>query len=170
MIQEVLDLTQFTDYYFTQESEYRFRKLDKKLRAAMQRIAHGELGRTITERVNTAMKTQRVVSGRELLRMIIHYYQTNKTAEKVFRQADLMQIKMNDPSNGDLEKNIKDWDKIRGGISGDVPDDIAEYIFYEATRRLKKLDVEIRATVPIDLHSAAQFEDASDLAAVEQPR
>ena len=71
--QEVLDLERFPDEHFALEPEHRFRKLDKKLCAGLQRIAHGELGRTITERVNTALKTQRVVRGRELLRMIIHY-------------------------------------------------------------------------------------------------
>ena len=94
--QEVMDLEQFRDAYFAEEPEYRFRKLDKKLCAAMHRIVHGELVRK-TERVNTALKTRRVVRGRELLCMLINYYQTNKTTEKVFRQADLMHIKIKDP-------------------------------------------------------------------------
>ena len=143
--QEVLDLDKFPDEYFADtEPQHRFAKLDKKLCAAMQRIVHGELGRTMTERVNIALKTRRVVRGRELLRMVINYYQTNKTAEKVFRQADLMKLKMADPANGNLEKFINDWDKVRGGMAADVSDDIAEYLFYEAIRRHKKLEVEIK--------------------------
>ena len=55
---------------------------------------------------------KRVCRGRELLRMIVRYYQSNKMAEKVFSLADLLIVKMGDPHKGSLEKSLNDWNKV----------------------------------------------------------
>ena len=84
-LQEVEDFEKYPeDARFAEEPDQRFYLLDKNLCAALQKAAHGELGRQITERVNQCMRAvpSRRARGRELLRIIVRYYQTNKTAEK----------------------------------------------------------------------------------------
>ena len=61
----------------------KFAILDRRLSAALQRIAHGELGRQITQAAEDALREGRAVRGRELLRLIIRYFQTNRTADAV---------------------------------------------------------------------------------------
>ncbi len=53
--------------------------LDKRLSAALHRIAHGEFGRTITDRVDQSMRAKRAIRWRELLRRIARYYHSNQT-------------------------------------------------------------------------------------------
>ena len=97
-IQEVEMLDTVTDEQLMDEQHRRFRMLDKALATACQKIAHGELGRTITDRVNKCIREhKRVCRGRELLRMIVRYYQSNKVVEKVSSLADLLIVKMGDP-------------------------------------------------------------------------
>ena len=67
----------------------KFGLLDRRLSARLQQIATGELGRQISQRAEDALKTSRAVRGRELLRLIIRYYQTNRTADAVYNMTDL---------------------------------------------------------------------------------
>ena len=72
----------------------KFAILDRRLSAALQRIAHGELGRQITQAAEDALREGRAVRGRELLRLIIKYFQTNRTADAVYNLADLQRVHM----------------------------------------------------------------------------
>ena len=70
------------DKYFAEEPEPEFRRLDKRLSAALERAAHGELGRAVTDHASKCLKTyDRPAYGRELLRMIVRSYQTHATAK-----------------------------------------------------------------------------------------
>ncbi len=89
---QVEDLTDVADEYLAGEVEDRFKRLDKRLSAALRRIVHGELGRRMTERANTCMREKRQVRGRELLRMIVRHFQSNDMAEKVYRIGDLLEV------------------------------------------------------------------------------
>ena len=46
----------------------KFAILDRRLSAALQRIAHGELGRQIIQAAEDALREGRAIRGRELLR------------------------------------------------------------------------------------------------------
>ena len=96
-----------TDEMLARQSEKRYALLCKRLSAALQRIAHGELGRQITALCETAIANDRAARGREILRVICAYYKTNQTAEKVFLICDLLKVKMKDTRNGSLETFTK---------------------------------------------------------------
>ena len=72
----------------------KFGLLDRRLSARLQQIASGELGRQITQKAEDALKTGRAVRGRELLRLIIRYYQTNRTADAVYNLTDLQRVRV----------------------------------------------------------------------------
>ena len=72
----------------------RFLLLDRRLSSALQRIAQGELGRQSTLAAEAELRNGRSVKGIGILRLICHYYQTNKTADLVYDITDLYKVSM----------------------------------------------------------------------------
>ena len=103
-VKQVEEYDTYPDEHFEQVPEKKFRRLDKKLSAACQRAAQGQLGHRITALVTKVTKEGRSARGREILRMIYRYYLSNRTAEQVYMITDLQKVKLSDPTKGNLEK------------------------------------------------------------------
>ena len=72
----------------------RFLLLDRRLSSALQRIAQGELGRQITLAAEAELREGRSIKGLVILRMIFHYYKTNKTSDLAYDITDLYKVRM----------------------------------------------------------------------------
>ena len=72
----------------------RFLLLDRRLSSALQRMAHGELGRQITLAAEAELRGGRSTKGIVILRLICHYYKTNKTEDLVYEITGLYKVSM----------------------------------------------------------------------------
>ncbi|MCP4245128.1 MAG: DUF5377 domain-containing protein, partial [bacterium] len=80
---EVEDESKPAEYFA--DSGKTFPSVDRKLAAALSKVATGELGRRITQLQDQAMQNEnRMVRGREILRLIFLYFATGKNAEVMF--------------------------------------------------------------------------------------
>ena len=121
----------------------------------MQRIAHGELGRTIAARVNAGLAEvpPRLATGLELYRLVVDYYKTNRTADTIFRQGDLQRVCLNDRKNGNLEKFQNDWNLVLDSIDVEISDDVQAYFLFEAIKDHVELQVGINHYKRIEIHT-----------------
>ncbi len=88
-------------------------------------------------------KLGRSARGREILCMVCRYYLSNRTAEQVYMITYLQKVELYDPKKGNLEKFQNDWDFVRAGIAEEVPEPMAELIYYEAFQHHEDLKVNI---------------------------
>ena len=58
--------------------------LDRKLAAALTKIAKGEIGREITQYNTTALNNNRVVRGRVLLALVFRYYSSGTSGQVLY--------------------------------------------------------------------------------------
>ena len=58
--------------------------LDRKLAAALTKIAKGEIGREITQYNTTALNNNRVVRGRVLLALVFQYYSSGASGQVLY--------------------------------------------------------------------------------------
>ena len=58
--------------------------MSRKIASAVQKSAHGELGRNITETVEDWIRENKSVPGLLLLRMVFKYYSMGRPAEAMF--------------------------------------------------------------------------------------
>ena len=121
------------DFEGTPDSELsgvdpKFGLLDRRLSARLQMIATGELGRQITQKAEDALKTGRAVRGRELLRMIFQYYQTNRTADAVYNLTDLQKVRI---VKGNIEGFQSTWIMVLSGMRKLPDEDVLELLYYE---------------------------------------
>ena len=138
-----VDDVNVTDEALAERPPTKFIQLSKRLATALQKIAHGELGREITQRVSRALDEKRSACGLELLRIICAYYATNRTAARTCSIADLQKVKLTDRKNGDLEKLQNDWSYVMDNLVKDVDPDTKEYIFYEIVKEHTLIAVEV---------------------------
>ncbi len=58
--------------------------LDRKLAAALTKIAHGEIGRQITQATTIALNNNMVARGRVLLALVFRYYASGSNAQVLY--------------------------------------------------------------------------------------
>ena len=92
----------------------RFATLSRKIATAVQKNAHGELGRNITETVEDWIRGNRSVPGLVLLRMVFRYYSTGRPAEAMFNLNDLQNVKM---INNNLEQYMNTLNLVLKGVT-----------------------------------------------------
>ena len=88
------------------KSPKRFAILDRRISASLQKIAQGELGRQITQAAEDALKENRSIKGLEILRIMIRYFQTNRTADAVYTLKDLQLVQV---KNKNIEGFQNSW-------------------------------------------------------------
>ena len=68
--------------------------LDRKLAAALSKIAKGEIGREIMQSQTTALNNQLVVRGRVLLAIVFRYYASSTTGQVLNDMNHLQTLKL----------------------------------------------------------------------------
>ena len=66
--------------------------LDRKLAAALTKIAKGEIGHEITQRNTTALNNNRVIRGRVLLALVFRYYSSGTTGQAMYDMSHLQTL------------------------------------------------------------------------------
>ncbi len=69
--------------------------LDRKIAAALTNIAHGEVGREITQRSNTCLHNNTIARGRVLLAIVFRYYASGQNGQAMYDMNHLQTLVMN---------------------------------------------------------------------------
>ena len=72
--------------------------LDRKLAAAITRIAGGEAGREITQRNTTALSNSLVIRGRVLLAIVFRYYSSGASGQVLYDMNHLQTLSLHGDS------------------------------------------------------------------------
>ena len=83
--------------------------LDRKLAAAITKIAKGEIGREITQYNTTALNNNQVVRGRVLLALVFRYYSSGTSGQVLYDMNHLQTLTL----HGDnLEGFRNTWNMV----------------------------------------------------------
>ena len=136
---EVEDESKSAEYFA--DSGKTFQSVDRKLGAALSKIATGELGRRITQLQDQAMQNEnRMVRGREILRLIFLYFATGKNAEVMFSLNDLQKITL----KGDNIENFQNtWEMVLGRLPKNPDKDILQYCYHQQVKGFKPISEDI---------------------------
>ena len=78
------------------------------------------------------MKEDRAIGGLEILRMILRYYQTNKTADTIYNLTDLQRVRMKG-SNAEGFQNT--WTTVLKGMRKQPDEDVLEFLYFERVEK-----------------------------------
>ena len=123
------------------DSGKRFLTLDRKLGAALSKIATGELGRILTQAGEDAMQfNDRVARGRELLCIIFQYYSTGKGPDVVYNLNDLQAIRL----KGDAIENFQNtWIMVISGLKKKPDPEVLEFVYFRQVKHFKPISEDI---------------------------
>ena len=110
----------------------RFLLLGRRLFSALQRSAQGERGRQITLAAEAELRDGRSIKGLVILRMIFHYYQTNKTADLVYDITDLYKVSM---KGNNAEGFQNTWVSVLRGMRKPPDPDMLELLYFKCIER-----------------------------------
>ena len=75
--------------------------LDRKLAAALSKVAKGEIGRELQQHQTTSLNNMQVARGRVLLAMVFRYYASSSTGQVMYDMNHLQTLKLhNDNLDG----------------------------------------------------------------------
>ena len=117
-----------------------FETLDLKWAAALQKVAHGELGRKMQQAADNALKERRSVRGRELFRIIAKYYKTNAKSDFVFGFNDLKDLEVHGSRLGEFLDN---WEMVLSGMRNPPAENVLEDLLYGKIHRFDGLAEDI---------------------------
>ena len=80
--------------------------LDRKLAAALTRIAHGEIGRELSQKTTESLSWNEIVRGRALLAIVFRYYAHGNNGQVLYDMNHLQSLKMKDSN---LESFHNSW-------------------------------------------------------------
>ena len=83
--------------------------LDRKLAAALTRIAHGELGRELSQKTTESLNRNEIVRGRTLLAIVFRYYAHGNNGQVLYDMNHLQSLKMKD---NDIENFHNSWNLV----------------------------------------------------------
>ncbi|MCP4240798.1 MAG: hypothetical protein GY772_09590, partial [bacterium] len=136
---EVEDDTKPPEHFAT--SGKRFATLDRKFGAGLSRVATGELGRKIIHMQDQAMQNEnRVIKGREILRVIVRYYATGKNAEVMFSLNDLQKVTL----RGDNIENFQNsWEMVLDRLPRRPDPDILLHCYHQQVKGFRPISEDI---------------------------
>ena len=118
----------------------KFATLSRKLSSQLQRIATGELGRQITQKVEDCLKQGKSAPGLVLLRMILKYYSSGRHAEAVFNLNDLQKVTI---KGGNLEGFQNTWNMVLKGMRKPPDEETLEFLYYEQVKYWRGISEDI---------------------------
>ena len=110
------------------ESGAGFDSLDAKLASCLAKLTHGELGRRITLKMETAAKSGQMIRGRQILWMVYQHFRLNQSYGSLYQVSDLMAVRMKGDS---LESFVNTWDSVIAGMHKEPEPEIVENLFYQ---------------------------------------
>ena len=111
----------------------KFLQLDVALSTEILRIAKGELGRTITRKVDTDAQKGSVTRGRQLLWLIYDYHRVSEEAGALYDISDLLKVEW--LSDAKIETFISNWENVLSGCIQEVDESTKKALFLQQVRK-----------------------------------
>ena len=109
-------------------SGFKFQRIDLKLKAALAKIAHGDLGRQLTQATEDEAKRGRPLKGRQAL-----YFEINEEAGVIYSIMDLMAVRW--LGDEKIETFLNSWIVVLSGMREEPPLRVEEELFLEQMRK-----------------------------------
>ena len=107
----------------------KFQSIDLKLKAALAKIAHGDLGRQLTQATEDEAKRGRPLKGRQALLLIYRYFEINEEAGVIYSITDLMAVRW--LGDEKIETFLNSWIAVLSGMREEPPLRVKEELFLE---------------------------------------
>jgi hypothetical protein len=109
------DFDAATLLWLKDESPKKFLTLDQKLATGLRTICHGEFKRRVNQtEANQLTQCAKLLSGRQILWMILQSLKTGDSMERQYNVVDLMNL--NWKGDDDIETFRNNWDEIIDGM------------------------------------------------------
>ena len=119
----------------------KFQSIDLKLKAALAKIAHGDLGRQLTQATEDEAKRGRPLKGRQALLLIYRYFEINEEAGVIYSITDLMAVRW--LGDEKIETFLNSWIAVLSGMREEPPLRVKEELFLEQMRKSQVLREEV---------------------------
>ena len=114
--------------------------LDRKLAAALTKLAHGEIGRELTQATTMALSHGRIVRGRVLLAIVFRHYASGDSGQVLYDMNHLQSLVLKD---NNLESFHNTWSMVMSELSF-VPDSATlQFWHYKQVKDFKPLSEDI---------------------------
>ncbi len=115
--------------------------IDRKLAAALTKIAHGEVGREIIQFSTVALNTNVIARGRVLLAMVFRCYASGDSAQVLYVLNHLQKLIV----KGDgLESFHNTWSLVVSELSEPPDPKLLQYLYYEQINNFAGNAIELR--------------------------
>ena len=127
--------------------EHRFHGLDTMLATALQAVVtKGELGRTLSKKSVSALREGKLITGRQIVYMIVDHFKLNDSMAMVYSITDITAIKWRGDAPEQVSQFKSDWENILDNMDPniDIGDEALKNILYEQIKQSKALDSEVK--------------------------
>ena len=117
--------------------------LDRKIAASLTKMAHGEIGREITQKSNTRLNNNTIARGRVLLAIVLRYYASGQNGQAMYDMNHLQTLVM---KGDNLEAFHNTWNMVMSELSH-VPEDTTLQFWY--FRQIEHFKPHVRGHSPL---------------------
>ena len=110
--------------------------LERKLAAALTRVAHGEPGRQLTVASSVALSEGNIARGRALLAMVFKYYAAGSNAELMYDVNHLQETHLRGDS---IEAFQSSWTMVLRELKRDPDPEILQFLYFRQAQFFKPL-------------------------------
>ncbi len=100
--------------------------LDRKMTAALAKIAHGEIGRELTQMTAMSLNSGQIVRGPVLVALVFRYYALGSSGQVLYDLSHLQSLRMKD---NNLESLHNAWNMVMRELATS-PDPVTEQFWY----------------------------------------
>mgnify|MGYP000010823183 CR=1 FL=1 len=114
--------------------------LDRKIAAALTKIAHGEIGRELTQMTTMSLNNGQFVRGRVLWAHVFCYYASGSSGQVLYDMSHLQSLKMTD---NNLEGFHNTWNMVMSELATTPDPATLQFVYYNQFRDFKPMSEDI---------------------------
>ncbi len=114
--------------------------LDRKIAAALTKMAHGEIGREITQKSNTCLNNNTIARGRVLLAIVFRHYASGQNGQAMYDMNHLQSLVM---KNDNLEAFHNTWNLVISELSQQPDDQTLQFWYFRQIEHFTPMSEDI---------------------------
>ncbi len=108
--------------------------LDRKIAAALTKMATGEIGREITQRSTTCLNNNTIARGRVLLAIVFRYYASGQSGQAMYDMNHLQSLVL---KGDNLEAFHNTWNLVISELSVEPEPSLLQHWYFEQVKNFK---------------------------------
>ncbi len=113
---------------------------DRKLAAALAKMAHGEIGREVAQKSNTCLNNNTIARGRVLLAIVFRYYASGQNGQAMYDMNHLQSLVM---KNDNLEAFHNTWNLVLSELSVEPEHGLLQNWYFRQIEHFKPMSEDI---------------------------